>query len=105
MQRNVAEEALDHPEQLASAYGRMLTPVHDAELREQIGLLEGAFDELPEDYREVILLFHVVGLSHREVAERMDRTEAATRNLLSRALARLSRLLRGRAEGGPPGPA
>lgn len=94
VQRNVTEEALHAPEQLAATYARMLSPGEQAELREQIGQLEGCFDELPDDYREVILLFHVVGLSHREVAERMERSEAATRNLLSRALARLARLLR-----------
>ena len=34
----------------------------------------------------------------RRVAGRMGRSEAATRNLLSRALARLARLLRGLAD-------
>ena len=48
------------------------------------------FGELPDDQREVILLARVVGLPHAIVAQEMGRTPAATRTLLSRALARLA---------------
>ena len=44
----------------------------------------------PEHYREVIVLARIVGLPHGEIAARMERTEAATRNLLGRALTRLA---------------
>jgi RNA polymerase sigma-70 factor (ECF subfamily) len=54
-----------------------------AELRER---MERAFDLLGEEYREVIALSRIVGLSHAEIAEQMGRSEGAVRMLLSRAL-------------------
>jgi RNA polymerase sigma-70 factor (ECF subfamily) len=48
--------------------------------------MERAFDQLPDDYREVIALSRIVGLSHAEVAEQLGRSEGAVRMLLSRAL-------------------
>lgn len=55
-----------------------------AELQQR---MEAAFDLLPEDYREVIALSRIVGLSHAEIAEQTGRSEGASRTLLSRALA------------------
>jgi RNA polymerase sigma-70 factor (ECF subfamily) len=55
-----------------------------AELQER---MEAAFDLLPEDYREIIALSRVVGLSHAEIGEQLGRSEGACRMLLSRALA------------------
>ena len=46
-------------------------------------------DKLPEDYREALLLARVVGLSGREMAERMGRSESAVRTLLTRASIKL----------------
>lgn len=48
--------------------------------------MERAFDALPEDYREVIALSRIVGLSHQEIAEQLGRSPGATRMLLSRAM-------------------
>ncbi len=48
--------------------------------------MERAFDTLSDDYREVITLSRIVGLSHAEVAAHMGRGEGAVRMLLSRAL-------------------
>jgi RNA polymerase sigma-70 factor (ECF subfamily) len=80
-------------QQLLTSYGAFCTPSRHAEMREQVERIEAAFDDLPEDYREVITLARIVGLSHREIAERMGRNEEAVRKLLSRARARLARLL------------
>ena len=55
-----------------------------AELQQR---MEAAFDLLPEDYREVIALSRIVGLSHAEIGEQLGRSEGASRMLLSRALA------------------
>jgi RNA polymerase sigma-70 factor (ECF subfamily) len=55
-----------------------------AELQQR---MEAAFDLLPEDYREVIALSRIVGLSHAEIGEQTGRSEGASRMLLSRALA------------------
>jgi RNA polymerase sigma factor (sigma-70 family) len=49
----------------------------------------------PENYREVITLSRVVGLSHREIGEQIGKNEGAVRVLLHRALARLGRLMDG----------
>jgi len=69
------------------------SPSRDAAAREDWALAEEALATLPEDYREVILLTRVVGLSHAEAGARLGRNEGATRMLLSRALARLARSL------------
>lgn len=49
--------------------------------------------QLPDDYRQVILLRHVDGLSFAEIAERMERAQGATRMLWFRAIDRLRELL------------
>ncbi len=82
--------ALQYCEDLSEIYATLTTPSDVAIAREQAERLESAMEELPVDYREVIVLNRIVGLAHRETAERLGRTEQATRALLSRALARLA---------------
>jgi RNA polymerase sigma-70 factor, ECF subfamily len=69
------------------------SPSAQASRREQAVLLADAMDELPEDYREVIILRQLEGLSFPQVALRMGRTEDSVKNLWARALVRLRRLL------------
>lgn len=57
--------------------------------KEQAILLTNALEELPEDYREVVLMRHVEQLSFAEVADRMGRSIHSVRNLWPRALAKL----------------
>ena len=76
------------------------SPSQAAMGREALARIEQAFEKLPEDYREVIVLSRVVGLSRTEIAERMGRTEASVRNLVSRALAELAEHLEGEAAAG-----
>ena len=64
------------------------------EAHEALERLEAAFRQLPDDYREVILLARMVGLSHAEIGRQMERTPQAVRVMLHRALARLARLTR-----------
>ena len=71
------------------------TPSQHASRREQVVLLAAALGRLPEDYREVIILRHLEGLTFREVAERMGRSENGVQKLWVRALANLHRLLEG----------
>lgn len=93
--------------ELARALGAEPSPSEMAIGAELLGRLERAFEQLPEEQREVILLSRVVGLSRAEVAKAIGRTENGTRNLLHRALARLSGALdrqpgsAGAAEGNP----
>ena len=86
---------LDPGEEVGALAGAasLVTPSQHATAKEELERLEAAFAELPADYREVILLARVVGLTHAEIAERIGRSTSATWTLLSRALARLSTLL------------
>jgi RNA polymerase sigma-70 factor (ECF subfamily) len=69
------------------------TPSQQAVRREQAVRLADALGRLPDDYREVIILRHLEGLSFPEVARRLDRTLDSVKNLWARALGRLRRLL------------
>lgn len=87
------EVNLDAAAALESCYAHLITPSQHAIGREMAERLEAAFDALPEDYREILTLSRVIGLSHAEAAERMGRSVDSVRNLLHRALVRLSDLL------------
>lgn len=65
------------------------SPSQKVAQREQELLLAGLLDRLPEDYRNVLILRHLEGLSHDDVARRMGRQPGAVRMLWVRALARL----------------
>jgi len=69
------------------------SPSQQAVRREQAVLLADALEDLPEDYREVIILRQLEGLSFPDVARRMGRTEDSVKNVWLRALARLRRTL------------
>ena len=57
---------------------------HERELQ-----LADVLAQLPDDYREVIILRNLEGLSHEETAAQMNRSVGAVRMLWVRALARL----------------
>lgn len=65
-------------------------PVTKADRKDQLALLGEAIERLSPNYREVILLCRIEGLSAKEVAARMDRSENAVHLLLSRALKKLA---------------
>ena len=50
------------------------SPSRQASHREQAVLLANALDQLPKDYREVIILRHLEGLSFPDVSRRMQRS-------------------------------
>ena len=56
-------------------------------VREQAVLLADALEDLPADYREVIVLRHLQELSFSEVARRMGRSEDSVKKTWARALA------------------
>ena len=62
------------------------------ERRERAVILAHVMNELSEDYREVLLLRNIRGLKFRDVAEMMERSEAATKMLWMRAIKRLREL-------------
>ncbi len=66
------------------------TPSQEVGRREEIARVQAALEQLPENYRRVIELAQLEGRSHREIAAELGISEANSRVLLSRALARRS---------------
>jgi RNA polymerase sigma-70 factor (ECF subfamily) len=100
--RSVArEEHMPDVTTVLPSYQTLVTPSRVAAARETIARIEAAFDELPEDYREAITLHRICGLGYAEIAERMQRSEGAVRNLVYRGTSRLA--LRVAALAGGPG--
>ncbi len=71
-----------------------LGPQQRAEQAELRQVLEGALAELPEDWRMVVLLSDVHGLSYEEIAETTGVPLGTVKSRLSRARGRLRDLLR-----------
>jgi RNA polymerase sigma-70 factor, ECF subfamily len=97
--RDVArEESLERElEQSSARLGEMFaaggsSPSAGAERAEARVELAALLARLPEEYREVLVLRNLEGLSHEEVAARMGRSVGAVRMLWVRALARLRTL-------------
>ena len=89
--RELPNEDVDNDnERLQRVYAQLCTPSQHAIARERMAAFERAFATLPEDYREVILLSRVLGLSSEDVASEMDRSVSSVRNLLYRAMNRLA---------------
>jgi RNA polymerase sigma-70 factor (ECF subfamily) len=65
---------------------------------ESLGRFVKSLSRLPEDYRRVILLAKVEGLTTSEVAQRLEKSTEATSLLLHRAIKRLQFLHEGREE-------
>lgn len=87
----MASEAADaHSQQALRAWAGFYTPSQQAAAREELERIERALGELPEDYREALVLSRIVGLSRAEIAEHMGRSETAVKGLLARALVELS---------------
>jgi len=77
--------------QLAEVYKSCASPSGAAVRNEEILLLEEALERLPEDFREVIALCHLAGLSREEAGARLGgRSAGAVRVLLNRAMVALS---------------
>lgn len=68
------------------------TPSQLASGREQAVLLADALARLPDEYRDVIVLRHLEGLTFPEVASRMDKSQDSVEKLWVRGLARLRQL-------------
>jgi RNA polymerase sigma-70 factor (ECF subfamily) len=69
------------------------SPSQLASHREQAVLLADALSELPDDYREVLVLRHLEGLTFPEVAGRMGRSLDSVEKLWMRGLARLRQVM------------
>jgi RNA polymerase sigma-70 factor (ECF subfamily) len=78
------------------------SPSGAAERHEQGLALADVLSRLPPDYRDVIVLRNLEGLSHEETARRLGRSPGAVRMLWVRALARLRREMEDDATSHPP---
>jgi RNA polymerase sigma-70 factor (ECF subfamily) len=67
------------------------TPSQQASRREQAVLLADALGRLPDDYREVLVLRHLEGLTFPQVAERMNRSVDSVEKLWVRGLSQLKK--------------
>jgi RNA polymerase sigma-70 factor (ECF subfamily) len=71
------------------------SPSQQAARREQSALLADALTRLPAEWRDLLMLRHLEGLTFPEVARRMGRTVDSVKKQWPRALAGLRRLLEG----------
>jgi len=78
---------------LADSYAAICSPSKQFAAKQFVEQMEQAFATLPEHYREIVLLSRAEGLTHEQIAARMDRSLGSVRMLLSRALSELARLL------------
>ena len=91
MQQSLAQSA----EKLENVLPADVSSPSNRAIRDEQQLqLAAALEQLPEDYRTVIVLRHIDSLSHAEIASRMDRSEGAVRMLWVRALAQLREIIR-----------
>jgi len=84
--RDVSRETTGEVDLDATLARNLMTPSQDAMAAETARSVRDALAALSEDHREVVTLARVVGLPHKVIAEVMDRSEQATRQLLGRAL-------------------
>ena len=66
------------------------TPSMIVSKREDLARLEKAIDKLRAEYREVILLAKIEGLSYKQIAERLGKSVGAVKMLVSRATVALA---------------
>jgi RNA polymerase sigma-70 factor (ECF subfamily) len=70
------------------------SPSSHVSRREQAVLLADALEHLPPDYREVFLMRNLEHVPFEEIATRMGRSSGAVRMLWTRAIKKLSQLLK-----------
>lgn len=101
MKRDIGRETpRDSSRQSTDDSGRALfeprdsaTPSMNMSRSEECDRLHQAIESLKPEYREVIMLTRMDGLSYKETAEKLGKSPEAIRMLLSRALTSLSALL------------
>jgi RNA polymerase sigma-70 factor (ECF subfamily) len=74
------------------------SPSEKAQRRERAVLLAQALDQLPEDYRDVLIFRELEGMTMRDVADRMGRSVDSVQKLWARALIRIRRLMQSELE-------
>jgi len=67
-----------------------MTPSVIMSKREDLAKLEKAIDELKSEYRDIILLSKIEGLSYKEIGKRLGKSPDAVRMLMPSAMAELT---------------
>jgi RNA polymerase sigma-70 factor (ECF subfamily) len=67
------------------------SPSHHVSKKEQSQLMAEALLRLPDDYREVIMMRHLEGMTFPEIAAAMNRTEGSAEKLWLRGMAKLKK--------------
>lgn len=85
-------------EQSSLQLGRVLaspdtSPSQQVARRERAKIFADALARLKEDYREVVILHHLEGLSTVDVAARMGRSQDSVQKLWARAIVQLRNML------------
>jgi RNA polymerase sigma-70 factor (ECF subfamily) len=94
----ILEQEIDAKLDFTSRVMRQVLPENDISpsehliRKERAVLLADAIEQLPEDYREVIVLRHIEQLTFPEVAAKMERSVDSVRKLWPRALVQLRSL-------------
>jgi len=70
----VAEHSTEDPADLLACYRAFHTPSQQAAAREELERVEAAFDRLPPDHRQVIVMAKILGLSHAEIGAELGRS-------------------------------
>jgi RNA polymerase sigma-70 factor (ECF subfamily) len=94
--RDVGREERAGEHDPMSTLALLLTPSQEAVGKETADALGASLAALSEEHREVIALARLAELPHAVIAEVMGRSEPAVRQLLARALLRLTQELRAR---------
>ncbi len=84
------ERALSERSQDAALAARLLSPSGEVASLEQLQRIEQAFRELAPDHQEAISLRRLCGMEYADIAARMERSEAAVRQLVHRGLSKLA---------------
>jgi RNA polymerase sigma-70 factor, ECF subfamily len=83
--RNAALDHLRSRRQIPSENVRVSDPGDEQVGSDRLGSLRTAFERLPEDQREVMILRHIAGLTPGEIAGVLGKTESSVHGLHHRA--------------------
>lgn len=93
LEERLFEAMEDWSQRIASKGNSGSSPSQQASKREQVVILANALSELPENYREVILLRHFQELQFAAIAEQLGRSVDSVKNIWVRAIRKLQELI------------
>ena len=89
------EKASDEDCRLTEIRDESLSPEAELEKKERETIIQKAVDSLPKDYKSVVVLRDIEGLSYEETAEITGYNIGTVKSKLSRARVRLREKLKG----------